>query len=153
MTLIPSAIGCYSCADLEDWENQVQDKGYVIHINSEQIELCRDHRHNFKDLSKKSRQNKNIQITRLSKEFKTLKPQTILNEEKTSYILVYQPTEFEKDGKRDFANYPYFVTFNYDTNQKNVVYAYDNELKNRFKIDVLPEYDDIRWNPDYLNAC
>ena len=55
MTLIPSVIGCYSCADLEDWKNQADEHGYVIHINPEQIELCKDHKHQFKDLSKKSK--------------------------------------------------------------------------------------------------
>ena len=45
------AIWCYSCADLEEFESQVTQGRYVVHENPEQFEVCRSHKHRFKEIT------------------------------------------------------------------------------------------------------
>lgn len=88
----------------------------------------------------------------LEEDFNTIKPQTLLFDEKnTAMILVYLPTRKENakgQGKKQiidcvFENSAYFVI---NKSNEKIILNYDNEkLKENFRIDVLPTWYNTRW--------
>lgn len=99
---------------------------------------------------------KGLDITKtiLKEKIQVLRPQTITNDG-SRMILVYLPTKKEIMDKAnhqikalEFLNSAYFVIFaaNDSGEQTHIILPHDDPvLINRYKIDVLPEWNDVRW--------
>jgi P4 family phage/plasmid primase-like protien len=99
MTATCQPMKCYSCADLEDFIDQVVDD-YVIHTDPEQIEICRDHRHSFYPVVREEFQ-KDTKINRDKDAVDTtaleiMKNHKFITLRKTEEILTYNGKIFSK---------------------------------------------------------
>ena len=102
---------------------------------------------------------KNFTVTQeiLDHKIRTLRPQTFLQYNGWKIILVYLSTKFtinkgdlENDSTSyNFGNYAYFVISKpkNSISKRRIVVPYDNfTLVDKFKITVLPEWNDNRWH-------
>lgn len=133
---------------------QMLDEGQVIQASIEAQDKKIPINHVFQITKEKSTETKSI----LNRKFHTLRPQTLLHDDKeTVMILVYLPTKLEitkGQGQKEitsigFENSAYFIisTPKEDILSKKRVVPFDNDLlKEQFKIDILPTWDNVRWD-------
>lgn len=100
-----------------------------------------------------SRKSKNYSVQVLGHEIQQIRPITLLDDG-TRMILVYLPVkvqEIDKDGnlgESKFENKAFFVI---NGSEKRILPADHNELKENYKINVLPSGFELRWNLADLN--
>jgi hypothetical protein len=106
------------------------------------------------NISKKN--NTREEIVLLDYPIRTLKPQTLLDDGRT-LMLVYLPTKVTKIKKNgdtetitdeNFVNTAFFVVSVKELNEvtKKVVPYNDSYLSSNFRIRVIPEWNDVRWD-------
>lgn len=102
-----------------------------------------------------------IQI--LDHKIKVLRPQTFLPEKNKNMILVYLPIKEEitkgqgnRETKTDsFSNYAFFAISKPKNSiglQREILPIQHQDLTNKFKIDVLPNWNDVRWEISDLKS-
>ncbi len=104
-----------------------------------------------------NRGGKSFKVTVLEHPITSLRPITLLRDE-TKYILVYLPVRekeiSEKTTEPNFFNKAFFVINNKiknkDQERKLILPIEHNELKENFRIKVLPEWNESRWEYDDL---
>ena len=103
-----------------------------------------------------SNKNKNFQLRILNKEIQTLRPITILPD-KTKMILVYLPTKKtsipEKENEMpitEFHNMAYFISQRGDV--KEIIPIESKNLKENYKINVMPQGFESRWEISDLKS-
>lgn len=99
MTATFPPMKCYSCADFEDFKDQIIND-YVIHTDPEQIEICKEHRHKLYPATKKEFQ-KDIKITREKNTVDTtaleiMKNRKFITLRQTEEILTYNGKIYSK---------------------------------------------------------
>jgi len=89
----------------------------------------------------------------LDEDFHSVRPLTLLyDENETRMILVYLPTKIEiEKGKGESkikqVDYSYIAYFVMCKDNEKIILPYDSELlKENYKIDVLPNWHNVRWN-------
>lgn len=97
---------------------------------------------------------KSFSVQLLDHEIRKLTPITLLDDG-TRMILVFLPVQIREElkeelGEPEYVNKAFFVS--YDGKQKRLIPSDATELKEKFKISVLPFGYDLRWNLTDLNA-
>ena len=115
------------------------------------------------DIFEYDKGNTTIKRIILNDKFKILKPQNILNDEdQTVMVLVYLPEKTirtDKHGKKifkteTFVNGAYLIQHKPSVQFpiKKYKIPYDApDLEQNFRIDVLPEWNDVRWDPEDID--
>jgi len=102
-----------------------------------------------------NKKGKEYAITLLDKPITQLRPLTLLKDG-TRMILVYLPVKIidtkEKNPEPQFSNQAFFIIHNpKDKDPKKRLHFEDSKLKENYKIDVLPTWNESRWEIKDLN--
>ncbi|MEX0855188.1 MAG: hypothetical protein WD018_05435 [Nitrosopumilaceae archaeon] len=102
--------------------------------------------------------------TILEENFHVVRPQTLLfDENETRMILVYLPTKIKVESNKensntkkiDYANTACFVIHRpkEKTEKKKIMLSWDSiDLKENFKLDVLPVWENVRWKTKDIDS-
>jgi len=102
------------------------------------------------------KKDKEYTVTILDHPITQLRPQTLLNDG-TRMILVYLPVRItetkEKFPESKFSNQAFFVIHRPNSdNPRTLLHIENDKLKENYKIDVLPTWNESRWNNKDLSV-